>query len=289
MFSKLKEFFENPYWAPVTQPLKNIAAFAYTPIRDFTKAVSVGWQQKSVKYSYSNGKEGSRLGNIFANLLDGGFHTMCMGLCGFLLGAGAAGISTGIAVYGGMAGAGLFGQIAATTLTSIAAAGIGAVAGPFLFAGAVAFAGAVVGLSLGAVPGVVSGTMKAFKHRSDVKNKVAVAAKLPAPQAQNGETLERISALIRDFNRLPKEERTSVVKMLNEEFTAATYNKSQEILENIDTLPQAEKEQFVRGLRGKMADMFEKVAVKDAEDAITLDDTFAVDKPLKIVRRRPNR
>lgn len=282
MFKKLKEIFNDPNWAPLTKPLKNIAAFAYGPVADFVEQVYDGWTEDS----YYN-RDRSRIGRIFSNLMDGEFHTGMMTLMGGVLGGGAAGITGGAVGYS--LAAGTFAKVALTTVAAIGAAGVGAVASPFLVAGAVAFAGAVVGLSLGTVPGITGGIIERYRYRKEMKLKGAVAAKLPAQQAQDDEAVQRISNLMGDFRRLPKAERGSFVKMLNEEFPKTVSGQGEKILQSIETLPAEEREAFVRGLREKLATTFAEVAEKDARDATTLDDRLVVDKPLKIVPRRVRR
>lgn len=61
---KLKKFWNNPYWAPVTEPMKNVAKITYAPLGDFIDEVKRGWD-KDRDY-----RGGTRLGRIMSNLSD---------------------------------------------------------------------------------------------------------------------------------------------------------------------------------------------------------------------------
>lgn len=273
--------FKSPYWAPLTQPFKNIAAFTYTPIRDFVEAVSMGLRGKPRGYFCT--KADTPIRQVFVNLFDVGdkFHTSFMAYGGAIIGALSASGLAGVGAFSALAGSGIVAQAGAATIAGIAGAGIGAVAGPFVMAGVVAAAGAIAGVSLGVVPGFVSGTVQAIKAS---KNTPATAANNtpPAPTAK-----ERFNALYEAYKRVPQADQEFVAETLRTWcMKAAQKSPGERVLDTIDRLPPDEREKLVRGLREKLAAEFGQVAQKDAQEATVLDDKLTVDKPLKVRVRK---
>lgn len=257
MFAKLKKFWDNPYAAPLTGPVKGIMRYAYMPIRNFVEGVE--YARDDDNYKWDREKKG-----FMTRLWDRAESNeyVMIGVIGAVAGGiafAAAGVAAGLAVAGSVAG-----QAVAATVLGLAFAGVGAVAGPFITAGIVATAGAMVGLGIGMVPGFFKGCKQALQHHKDMKTKGAVVAALPPAQAQDAELAESLAAVMKHFNNLPKAHRAPFVRMMNEKYEQnAPGTQSDKVLAAIDAMPEKDREIFIRGLQERLSADFSAAAQKD--------------------------
>ena len=236
MFAKLKKFWDNPYAAPLTGPVKGIMRYAYMPIRNFVEGVQ--YARDDDNYKWDREKKG-----FMTRLWDRAESSE------YVM----------IGVIGAVAG-----QAVAATVLCLAFAGVGAVAGPFITAGIVATAGAMVGLGIGMVPGFFKGCKQALQHHKDMKTKGAVVAALPPAQAQDAELAESLAAVMKHFNNLPKAHRAPFVRMMNEKYEQnAPGTQSDKVLAAIDAMPEKDREIFIRGLQERLSADFGAAAQKD--------------------------
>jgi hypothetical protein len=259
MFQKMKNFWANPYAAPLTGAVGGIIEYARKPINNFIKGCEYAFDDNNYRYDDEQRGKMSRLFDR-AEKYESGFGIIAVG--GSVVGTlafGGAGIAAGIALAGGVAA-----KVAAATVLGFAFAGVGAVAGPFIVAGVFATAGAMVGLGIGMVPGFFKGCKTALQHHKDLKTQEAVASALPKAQAQDAELTKNLAAVMQHFNNLPKEHKASFVRMMNEKYEqAAPGAQAGKALALIDAMPEKDREIFVRALRERLNDDFNAVAQKD--------------------------
>lgn len=162
MLDRLRRFFDSPYSAPVTEPLKNVLRIAAIPLRGFGRALADSWEGEYTGWP--------------KRFLD----EVCSdenGPAGFI--AVAGGMVGGVACFmgaGALLGASVPGGIAGSLLLASAAAGIGVITGPFVAAAAVGAVALTVGCALGIVPGVIMGAVKTLKHIFSKKDAPGISA-----------------------------------------------------------------------------------------------------------------
>lgn len=203
MSDGLRSIFASPYFAPLTEPAKNVARFTMMPIRDFIDVVGNSFE----------GEYTSWPSNFMRRLDYAKEHTGGIAVMGAIL--------TGV---GGLLAGGAIGvSAAATTATAflygaagvVAGGALGVAAGPFVAAAAIGFGAFVVGSVIGIVPGVIAGTAKALKHLFSKKETPEISA--PAnDDATPAETPElrtvlrgprTASEMMQSFSTLQSEER----------------------------------------------------------------------------------
>ena len=287
MLQKLKDFWANPYAAPLTKPLENIAMTVLTATGSYVDAVMDAFNDK---YLTQSERERSRISRIYRNIFDGDSEGMSLvnGIGGVLAGLGA-GIAAGVGTWSGLAGAGVVAQVAATGAAGIAAATVGALAAPIVLATAIASAALVVGTVIGVVPGVIGGTAQAIKHHKQLKNPppapAAAAPAAPTPTAQqlHDEATARIQ---RDFWTLPQHMQQALLERL--EKTAGYPRGAQDrVFRAIDAMDETQRIALAEALETKLGSAFDAVASKRAAEAGALDEDIAV-KPIATKLRRRN-
>lgn len=282
--NQASRFWDNPYWAPVTEPLKNVAHITRLPINDFIEEVQDGWRN-----DYRHG--GSKLGRMLGNLAESGhLGTAMMGIIGFI-GAGLVGMAIGgVATHAAMAGAGAVAQWGATVVGGIAVAGVCAVAGPFVLAGVVASAAAIVGCTLGIVPGMVSGTVKAVKHHIQQKNAPQVAATTAAVAAALLHTTpavnEKVSAIVNDFMTLPQQSRDALFTELERLSGDPARYPAEKMVAAIQKMPDAERVAVIEKLQERLSADFGTVAAKQVMEAQG-DHMEVYKKPIRLKNKTP--
>ena len=255
------KFWDNPYWAPLADPLKNVYGIARAPVNDFIEEVSDGWND-----IYSRG--GTRLGRILSNL-GGSIHggTLAMSIGGMVCG-GLAGLAFGGAAgYAGMVGASAAAQWGVTAIAAVGAAGIGVAAGPFVIAAAVITAAAVAGSVVGVVPGIVGGTMKAVKHHIKMKNApqvAAAAASVAATAPATKKTNKKVSQIVEDFLTLSKSSQEALFAELEKINGDPARYPAEKISAAIQKMPDAERVALIEQLQEKLSGDFGAVAAKQA-------------------------
>jgi hypothetical protein len=276
----LKDFWANPYVAPLTQAVGGVLHCAHKPIRHFTEGVARAFDDETYKWD-REWLESSKMSRFFheANKYDSGF--------GFIAVAGA--VVGGLAFAGGgaLAGAaimgGLAGKITAAVVLGLACSGVGAVAGPFIMAGVVATVGGIVGLGIGLVPGFFKGCGTAVNHFKERKIRAEIQKSLPPRQAQDEALAENLAKVMQEFNKLPKEHRAAFVRMMNEcydkEASGNQFSKAQAAL---DAMPEDHRENFIRSLKERMKDEFAAVADKDAASSVVLQTPVAASGTIKL-------
>lgn len=288
MLQKLKDFWANPYAAPLTKPLENIAMTVLTATGSYVDAVMDAFNDK---YLTQSERERSRISRIYRNIFDGDSEGMSLvnGIGGVLAGLGA-GIAAGVGTWSGLAGAGVVAQVAATGAAGIAAATVGALAAPVVLATTIAAAAVVVGVVVGVVPGVIGGTAQALKHHKQLKNPppapaAAVPAAPPTPTAQqlHDEATARIQ---RDFWTLPPNLQQALLERL--EKTAGYPRGAQDrVFRAIDAMDENQRIALAEALETKLGSAFDAVASKRAAEAGALDEDIAI-KPITTKLRRRN-
>lgn len=276
------KFWDNPYWAPLADPVRNVALITAMPIEKFIKNVVVGWD----RHKYYGG---TRIGNVMRELTAEFNGTEFLGKGGMILGGLYAGGVSGSSVYAAIGGAGTFLQWAGVAATGIAGGALGAVAGPFVLAAAVAAGAAIVGCALGIVPGVVTGTVKAVKHHIQQKNApkvavatAAVAAAAPAQPSVN----EKVSAIVNDFMTLPQQSREALFTELERMSGDPSRYPVEKMVNAIQKMPDAERMAVIEKLQDRLSVDFGAVAAKQAM-AAQEDEMEVYKSPIRLKNKAP--
>lgn len=270
MLKKLKEIAAHPYAAPVMETLKGIGIFALKPVGRFIERVREGFDDETYKYESDEKKNRPKLRRMYERL----FYTDDS--AGVISGIGAfvAALGGGI-VAGATGGTG----IASMLIWGAAGLGVGAAAGPFLLAGLIAVGAACTGLIIGGAPGLVKGCQIAIEHRKLLKAGGQIAAALPAAPPDFTEALAKA---LSPFNDLTPEQRAAYVKMMNQQHRDAAKGESEKLLQALDSLPDAERDALLRGLKPRMRDEFEKLAQRDADNSTVLQNEITTGGPIKL-------
>ncbi|MBW7911347.1 MAG: hypothetical protein H3C49_08790 [Alphaproteobacteria bacterium] len=288
MLQKIKDFWNNPYAAPLTKPLDNIAMTVLTATGGYVEAVMDAFNDKYLTQSERERSRISRIyGNIFGNDSEG--FSFLNGL-GAVVAAAAAGITAGVSTWTGLAGAGVIAKVAAAGAAGVAVGTVGALAAPIVLATAIASVALVVGTVIGVVPGVIGGTAQALKHHKQLKNPApapapaqTVAAVQPSAKAMQDATVLRICD---DFRTLPAQTQQAVIERL-ERSASAPQTPQQKMIKAIDNMTEEQRVTLAEMLEEKLATAFDTVASKRAAEAGTLDEDISV-KPIATKLRRRN-
>ncbi len=281
MRQKLKNFWENPYAAPLTDPLRNIGKTVAGFVAPYTNAL-----RNTANPTYFD-EDKTPIGRFLSSLLGvhNSFLTVVTNFVALAAGAFGAGSIGGVAAYSGLAGAGAAAQWGGAVASGLAAGAVGFMAAPVAMVAVTAFVGIVVGTVTGGVPGLVSGTARALKHHHALKNPPppAPAAASPTAQQISDETVQRI---MKDFRTLPPTRQREV-------FDAAEHvlglggELEARVLNAIDKMDPAQRAMLAEKLEEKLADAFAVVASKKAAEAGVLDEDVTV-KPIGAKLRRRN-
>ncbi|HRI76862.1 MAG TPA: hypothetical protein PLX33_07735 [Alphaproteobacteria bacterium] len=283
MLQKIKDFWNNPYAAPLTQPLRNIGNAVAKSVSLYTYAVKNAFDDR---YLSEYEKKKSRFARIFSNLYRDEIFAIGNGLAAVIVG-GAAATAAGVATFGSMAAAGAAAKIAATGVAAVAAGTVGIVAAPVLTVAVVGAVAVVAGTVLGGVPGIVGGAVKAYKHHQNLKNPppapAQAAAAQPTAKAIQDATVLRICD---DFRTLPAQTQQAVIERL-ERSASAPQTPQQKMIKAIDGMTEEQRVTLAEMLEEKLASAFDTVASKRAAEAGTLDEDISV-KPIATKLRRRN-
>lgn len=286
MLQKIKDFWSNPYAAPLTKPLENIAMTVLTATGSYVDAVMDAFNDK---YLTQSDLERTRISRIYQNIFDGDSEGMnfANGICAVIAALGT-GIAAGVGTWSGLAGAGVVAKVAATGAAGIAAATVGALAAPVVLATTIAAAAVVVGVVVGVVPGVIGGTAQALKHHKLLKNppptqQAAPLAATPTAKAIQDATVLRICD---DFSTLPAQTQQAVIERL-ERSASSPQTPQQKMIKAIDSMTEEQRVTLAEMLEEKLASAFDAVASKRAAEAGTLDEDISV-KPIATKLRRRN-
>lgn len=272
---KIRDWWHNPYWAPITEPLKYIGKAAYTPISSFVEDIHKAIDDDNY---YGNDKSKPVLARVFKEFANvDHFGVWISGTAGAALGGLAAAVGAGAAA----AAAGVSWPL--ITAAAISSCAIGFVATPFLIMGALAFGGAVVG-AVAAPAGLVSGGIKAYKHHQFQKTQAAVAQAIPSLQQEAPDVREAAARIFESLRDLPAGIQGPLLKSLSEKFAASGHGAAERIMKAIEALPDAEREALVKGLRTTLAPVFDAVAQQEANASVTLQNDALTMSPLKLKR-----
>lgn len=213
MLQKLKNFWSNPYSAPLVDPLRNIGSTVAKAVSGYTEPIRKAFDDEFIPYG-QRGK--SRAARAYENLMDDSWYPVYGGM-GMVFGGFASACGGGIVAFNAVAG-GLATKIAATAVAGIAAGTLGAVAVPAVLAVGIAAGAVIVGTVLGVVPGVISGTAKAAKHHKALKNPPPAPAPAPAQKTVQDQTQQRI---IKDFEVLDRQGQREVIEALEQKIGGA--------------------------------------------------------------------
>ncbi len=285
MLKKLKDFWANPYAAPLTKPLKNIAMTVLTATGSYVYAVKDAFNDK---YRTQRELERSRISRIYRNIFDSSFVEINIinGIGSALAGLGA-GIAAGAGTWSGLAGAGVVAQVAATGAAGIAAATVAVLAAPVVLATTIAAAAVVVGVVVGVVPGVIGGTAQALKHHKQLKNSPPAPAQPAAvPPSAKAIEDEKVLRICKDFSTLPAQTQQALIDRL-ERSASSPQTPQQKMMKDIDRMTGEQRVTLAEMLEEKLANEFDIVASKRAAEAGALDEDIAI-KPISTNLRRRN-
>jgi len=277
MFKKLHAMIDHPFAAPVTETVKSIGSIALYPLGGFIDGLKHAFDDNNFS---DRELETPRLLRMYGSLLG-----ESEGSCGITLGgmavAGIAGaITAGMMASG--AGVGVLGIIG----WCAGAVAVGVAAGPFLMAGAIAGAAAVVGSVIGGVPGFIKGCSKVIDHFKHGKAQTQVVAALPPAQAEDEELTASLARALAVFKDLPKEQRPTYVKMMNEQHMDEVWTMNDKLLQAFDSMNTRDRSALVKGLRDRLSHEFTELAKREANDSTVLQKEITVDGPLKL-RKNP--
>lgn len=279
MLEKIKEIWAHPYAAPAVDTLKGIGTFAMYPVNGFAERIREAFDDKTYRHESDEIKNRPKLRRMYERL----FHTDDSA-------AFISGIGAGLAGLGGAVGAGAIAASAGSGVTGMilwgaGALGVGVAAGPFLLAGVLALGSACTGLIVGGLPGLVKGCQKVIEHRKLLKAGTQVAAALPAQTPPD--FTEAVAKALAPFNDLTPEQRAAYVKMMNQQHEDAARGQSEKILQAVASLPDAERDVLLRGLKPQLKDEFEKLAQRDANNSTVLQNEITTGGPIKLKVKKP--
>jgi hypothetical protein len=258
---KVKNWWNNPYWAPVTEPLRMIGRAAYAPNINFIKGVRKGLEEPD---SYSGESNKPALVRIYKAWDVGcGMAPDFTAKFGGVIGGIAGGIGAGAGLYALGCGAVTIG------LGVVAGICMSVVATPFAVMAAMAFGGACIGL-VASPYGVAKGAIKAFNHPPLQKTQAAVVQATPALQPAAPEVQATAAKIYQQLCDMPAELQAPVLKSLAEKFALSGSGAAERVMKAIDAMPETERGALVRDIQAKLSTTFETVAANDAEQAITL-------------------
>jgi hypothetical protein len=273
---KIKNWWANPYWAPVTEPLKYIGSAAYAPVSPFVSEIKHGWTDDSYK---SRRNEKPKLVRILLELADGnnmgvnfvgsiGTGIGCLAAA-FLAGAGAAAAGAAIPLIGLAAIAGGAVGVLATTPVVMSVLGLG---------------GAIVG-ALATPYAVTMGGVKAFKHHQFQKTQAGLVQATPALQSAAPDTQEKAARIFTQLRDLPAELQAPVLKSLSESFAKTGTGAADSIMKSIEALPDADRKALVTELQKELATAFDAVATEQAQDSVVLQESASTMPALRFKKR----
>ena len=271
---KLNSWWNNPLWAPVTEPLRVIGNAAYAPNKGFIDGIRAGLDDDNC-YRESE-KNKPKLLRIFSawGSDNHGAAPFFTNIGAFIAGI-AGGIGGGVAL--GMSGFGVPAIIAG----GVAAAALSGVVFPFAVITAVAFGGAAVG-AVCSPWAIGKGIVKAVKHHQFQKTQGAVVQATPVLQTAGPDVQEAATQIFSQLRDLPADIQGPVLKSLGEKFAKTGTGASDTIMKAIEAMPDADREALVKSLRTTLASSFDAVATKEAGDSIVLQKDAATMPKLKL-------
>ncbi|MEZ0262859.1 MAG: hypothetical protein ACAH80_17775 [Alphaproteobacteria bacterium] len=276
MSNKLKQLWNSPYLAPLTEPLRKIGLFATVPLRDFGACL---------REALGSTEDKPLMARLFKELNGSGNH-YTEGYTAIMLWVGMIAGGAGAAAGGFFGATALGGGYVAGAITGLALTGTGVMLGPFLAAGIVAAAGAVVGLALCPVPGFLEGCYKLSRHRKLGAAQATVTQAAPQLK-QEDETVQRKAAeLFEKVQSLPAATQGAVLKAMNDKFAATGQVDADKLLNAISALPAADQQTLVKTLRQTtLAEAFDAVAKQEAGDSVVLQKTVTTGGTLKLKKQ----
>jgi hypothetical protein len=271
-------FWDNPYWAPLSEPLKNVGRITAAPLREFAEGVRKGWNGNT----YDDDQSKSRVLRIFKEVTSTYGGTEFMSGIGVIVTGLAAAITGGIGGWTATAGLGVAAQVGTAAVAAIGVGAMGVVAGPFVSAAILGAGSFVVGCALGIVPGVIGGTVKAAKHYIKMKNapavaaaSAAVAATVPTQSpAQAQTTNERVDRIVQEFKSLPRASYKALFEELEKLADDPAQTPVQRVLGNVERMNEQDRVALIEKLQQKLSSEFGTVAHKQA--AAAADDEIEV-------------
>ncbi len=225
-------FFDNPYYAPLADPIKNVFKITMMPLSDFVEATREAAQDVRDEGEYNwpcafferqDGKGG------FA-----GFVALAGAVLGGLSAAFTGGVIAGSALTSSF---GLLAGIGGGVVTAFAAGAVGAVVGPFVVAAGVAALSFSAGLGIGLLPGIAVGGFKALKHWWSERAKEKELA--------------------------PVTETTAPAPPANDDAAFVPYNATKAVLASIRALSEADRRKVFDNLKAVFEPAAAKAEVKD--------------------------
>lgn len=290
MLKAFKEkFWDNAYFATVTEPLRVIGRMTMASMDHFIDAAKDAFEDnhydKKPKIMRLPGALAStdRYSSLFAV---GSLLMMAAGMIG-------VGVVGGAAAFALAAGSGIALQAGAAFIGGVAGAGLGIYAGAATFAGAVAVGAAAIGTVYGLTAGVVNGAIKTYKHHQTMKNApavavaaAAVAAATPAQQ-QTPAVSQKVSEIVNAFMTLPKDSRAALFAELERISGDPARQPAEKMANAIQRMPDVERHALIEKLQERLSADFGAVAKKQALEEQD-DDIEVYHKPLSLKRRNPS-
>lgn len=273
MFKAFKEkFWDNPYWAAVTEPLRIIGRITVSALDHFTESV----KDAARDTPYDKRPKIMRLpGRLVSTSRDssmlaiGSFLMMAGGMVG-------GGIVGGMGGFAAAAGGGMAAQVALAAVGGVAAAALGIYAGAAAFAGTIAFGAATIGATYGLTAGLVQGAIKSYRHHQTMKNAPAVAAVTATvtaatpPAQQAAYVTEKVSEIVDRFLSLPPESREALfteLERINGNPPRQPVESVEKVAETIQRMPAEDRQHLIEQLQEKLSGDFGAVVRKKAQKA----------------------
>lgn len=274
MFKQLKAIIDHPFAAPVTETVKGIAGIALAPVQGHIEAIGNAFSD-----DYRDSDRPKML-RMYSEMMDHSEFTAITAVIGMLAASIGGAITAGVMASG--AGVGALG----ITAYCAAAIGVGVAVGPFALGAAAVALAATIGSVIGGVPGFIKGCSMVVDHFKHGKAQTQVAAALPPAQAQDEELTGSLARALSVFKDLPKEQRATYVKMMNEQHMDESWQMNEKLLKAFDALGPRDKAALVKGLKDRLSHEFTELAKREANDSTVLQNEITVDGPLKL-RKAP--
>jgi hypothetical protein len=274
--TKLKEFWASPYSAPARLPLKNVARFTYTPIKDFVDCIKEALATSKPDEPFLMHLARAVVDDCYSGVQ--GYpkgYTMAMGWIGMIGGGIGAAVGAGFAAHA--LGLGWLGIGAA----GVAASGLGILAGPFVVAGTVALGGFIAGVAMMA-PGFVEGCRSLKRHFTDRKMQGAVAQAVPQLKEAEPDMSQKAGRILEQVMALPENCRGPLLKELAEQYAKTGEDAAEKVLKAVEALPNDQREKVAEKLRDMLSESFSAVAKKEAGQTVVLHKVKMSGGPLKL-------
>lgn len=292
MTSVFKKIWDNPYYAPLTEPFRLAGAWGYGMIADYAEA----WRRpRDVKgREIENPSREQRMAGLRHAFSYGGSFKTSFSTALMIFGTPMAGATAGV-MTGMMLAAST--SLVAAVAPTVVGIGVAVAAGFTLPYAAPALVSAIsfgMGAAAGLTAGLVTGPHKAVRHHRERKNAAAapsapVAAQAataaqtpPVPQASPDEAHEIGRRMANDFNKLDPHYQQEVIEGLRE--SAAPLSPQARAIRAMQEMDTAQQAELLEALEQALAPAFKQVNAKKRAQADRLAGDIAV-RPITLKPR----